>query len=201
MAIKNRGYIMSKTMDKIAKSKNTKSQPILHGTHITSNKIEVCDRHVAIIETFKAPVDTMTGELVLSPKGLPVVGNYPNLDRLMPLESYATLTIKGQALMDILKIKKGAEKAKLFTDDNETLRIKFDHESDSFAIGTLTGDFNETHFNPTYLLLMVEEVKETQGRMFKDNVFKVAWKHENEPMVMDCENEDINVKMLVTPLR
>ena len=52
---------MSKVMDKIAKSKNTKSQPILHGTHITPNKIEVCDRHVAIVETFKQPIDTMEG--------------------------------------------------------------------------------------------------------------------------------------------
>ena len=192
---------MSKTMDKVAKSKNTKSQPILHGTHITPTKVEVCDRHVAIVETFKQPVDTMQGELVLSPEGLPVAGNYPNLDRLMPLESYATLTIKGQSLLDILKIKKGAEKAKLFTDDNDTLRVRFDNESDSFAIGTLTGEFNETHFNPAFLLLMVEEVKETQGRMFKEDMFNVTWNTPNEPMVMSCENDKIDVKMLVTPLR
>lgn len=192
---------MTKTMDKVAKSKNTKSQPILHGTHITPTKIEVCDRHVAIVETFKQPIDTMQGELVLSPEGLPVQGHYPNLDRLMPLESYATLTIKGQALMDILKIKKGAEKARLFTDDNDTLRIKFDYEEDSFAIGTITGDFNETHFNPAFLLLMVEEVKETQGRLFKDETFKVDWNTPNEPMVMTCENDSVDVKMLVTPLR
>ena len=192
---------MSKTMDKIAKSKNTKSQPILHGTHITPTKAEVCDRHVAIIETFKLPVDTMQGELVLSPEGLPVAGHYPNLDRLMPLESYATLTIKGKDLLDILKIKKGAEKAKLYTDDNDTLRIKFDNESDSFAIGTLTGDFNETHFNPAYLLLMAEQVKETQGRTFKQDMFNVTWKTPNEPMVMTCENDNVSVKMLVTPLR
>ena len=192
---------MTKTMDKIAKSKNTKGQPILHGTHITPTKIEVCDRHVAIIETFKTPVDTMTGELVLSPEGLPVAGNYPNLDRLMPLESYATLTIKGQSLLDILKIKKGAEKARLYTDDNDTLRIKFDYETDSFAIGTLTGDFNETHFNPAYLLLMAEQAKETQGRRFKDETVEASWHTPNEPMVMTCENEDVNVKMLVTPLR
>lgn len=188
-------------MDKVAKSKNTKSQPILHGTHITPTKAEVCDRHVAIVETFKQPIDTMQGELVLSPEGLPVAGNYPNLDRLMPLESYATLTIKGQALMDILKIKKGAEKARLFTDDNETLRIKFDDETDSFKIGTIDREFKETHFNPAFLLLMVGEVKETQGRLFKDETFKVDWKTPNEPMVMSCENEDVNVKMLVTPLR
>ena len=192
---------MSKTMDKVAKNKNTKSQPILHGTHITPTKIEVCDRHVAIIETFKTPVDTMTGELVLSPEGLPVAGHYPNLDRLMPLESYATLTIKGKDLLDILKIKKGAEKAKLYTDDNETLRIKFDDETDSFAIGSIDREFKETHFNPAYLLLMVEEVKETQGRMFKDETFKVDWKTPNEPMVMTCENDNVDVKMLVTPLR
>lgn len=192
---------MSKTMDKVAKSKNTKSLPILHGTHITPTKIEVCDRHVAIIETFKTPVDTMTGELVLSPEGLPVAGHYPNLDRLLPLESYATLTIKGQALMDILKIKKGAEKARLFTDDNDTLRIKFDYEEDSFKIGTLTGDFNETHFNPACLLLMAEQAKETQGRRFKDETIEVTWHTPNEPMLMSCENEDVNVKMLVTPLR
>lgn len=192
---------MSKTMDKVAKSKNTKSQPILHGTHITPTKIEVCDRHVAIIETFKTPVDTMTGEVVLSPEGLPVAGHYPNLDRLMPLESYATLTIKGKDLLDILKIKKGAEKAKLYTDDNDTLRIKFDYESDSFTIGTVTGDFNETHFNPAYLLLMAEQAKETQGRTFKDETIEVMWHTPNEPMVMSCENEDVSVKMLVTPLR
>lgn len=192
---------MSKTMDKIAKSKNTKGQPILHGTHITPTKIEVCDRHLAIIETFKLPVDTMQGELVLSPEGLPVAGNYPDVERLIPTTSYATLTIKGQALMDILKIKKGAEKAKLYTDDNDTLRIKFDYETDSFAIGTVSGEFKETHFNPAYLLLMAEQVKETQGRLFKDETFKVAWKHENEPAIMSCENEDVNVKMLVTPLR
>ena len=192
---------MSKTMDKVAKSKNTKSLPILHGTHITPTKIEVCDRHVAIIETFKTPVDTMTGELVLSPEGLPVAGHYPNLDRLLPLESYATLTIKGQALMDILKIKKGTEKARLFTDDNDTLRIKFDYEEDSFKIGTLTGDFNETHFNPSYLLLMAEQAKETQGRRFKDETVEVMWHTPNEPMLMTCENEDVNVKMIVTPLR
>lgn len=192
---------MSKTMDKIAKSKNTKSQPILHGTHITPTKAEVCDRHVAIVETFKQPIDTMTGELVLSPEGLPVAGNYPNLDRLMPLESYATLTIKGQALMDILKIKKGAEKAKLYTDDLDTLRIKFDDETDSFEIGSIDREFKETHFNPAYLLLMVEEVKETQGRLFKDETFKVDWKTPNEPMIMTCENDNVNVKMLVTPLR
>ena len=191
---------MSKTMDKVAKSKNTKSQPILHGTHITPTKIEVCDRHVAIIETFKTPVDTMQGELVLSPEGLPVQGNYPNLDRLMPLESYATLTIKGKDLLDILKIKKGAEKAKLYTDDNDTLRIKFDNESDSFAIGTVTGDFNETHFNPAYLLLMAEQAKETQGRRFKDETIEVMWHTPNEPMVMSCENDNVSVKMLVTPL-
>ena len=192
---------MNKVMNKVAKSKNTKGQPILQGTHITPNKIEVCGRHVAIVETFKTPVDTMTGELVLSHEGLPVAGNYPDIERLIPIESYATLTIKGQALLDILKIKKGAEKAKLFTDDNDTLRVRFDNESDSFAIGTLTGDFNETHFNPAYLLLMAEQAKETQGRMFKDNTFKVAWKHENEPMIMSCENEHVSVKMLVTPLR
>ena len=192
---------MSKTMDKVAKSKNTKSLPILHGTHITPTKIEVCDRHVAIIETFKTPVDTMEGELVLSPEGLPVAGHYPNLDRLIPLESYATLTIKGQSLMDILKIKKGAEKARLFTDDNDTLRIKFDYEEDSFKIGTLTGDFNETHFNPSYLLLMAEQAKETQGRRFKDETVEVMWHTPNEPMLMTCENEDVNVKMIVTPLR
>lgn len=192
---------MSKTMDKVAKSKNTKSQPILHGTHITPTKAEVCDRHVAIVETFKQPINTMEGELVLSPEGLPVAGNYPDLDRLIPIESYGTLTIKGQALMDILKIKKGAEKARLFTDDNETLRIKFDYETDSFKIGNVEREFKETHFNPAYLLLMVEEVKETQGRMFKDETFKVDWKTPNEPMVMTCENENVNVKMLVTPLR
>lgn len=192
---------MSKTMDKIAKSKNTKSQPILHGTHITPTKAEVCDRHVAIVETFKQPIDTMSGELVLSPEGLPVAGNYPSLDRLIPIESYGTLTIKGQALMDILKIKKGAEKARLFTDDNETLRIKFDYETDSFKIGTIDREFKETHFNPAYLLLMVEEVKETQGRLFKEDMFKVDWKTPNEPMVMTCENDNISVKMLVTPLR
>lgn len=192
---------MTKTMDKVAKSKNTKSQPILHGTHITPTKIEVCDRHVAIIETFKTPVDTMTGELVLSPEGLPVAGHYPNLDRLMPLESYATLTIKGQSLLDILKIKKGAEKARLYTDDNDTLRVRFDYEEDSFAIGTLTGDFNETHLNPAYLLLMAEQAKETQGRRFKDETVEVSWHTPNEPMLMSCENEDVNVEMIVTSLR
>lgn len=192
---------MSKTMDKIAKSKNTKSQPILHGTHITPTKAEVCDRHVAIVETFKTPIDTMSGELVLSPEGLPVAGNYPNLDRLVPIESYGSLTIKGQALMDILKIKKGAEKARLFTDDNETLRIKFDDEQDSFKIGSIDREFKETHFNPAYLLLMVEEVKETQGRLFKEDMFKVDWKTPNEPMVMTCENDNVDVKMLVTPMR
>ena len=191
---------MSKTMDKVAKNKNTKSQPILHGTHITPTKAEVCDRYVAIIETFKTPVDTMQGELVLSPEGLPVAGHYPNLDRLMPVESYATLTIKGKDLLDILKIKKGAERAKLYTDDNDTLRIKFDYEEDSFAIGTLTGEFNETHFNPAYLLLMVEEVKETQGRMFKEDMFNVTWHTPNVPMVMTCANDNVSVKMLVTPL-
>lgn len=192
---------MTKTMDKVAKSKNSKGQPILHGTHITPTKIEVCDRHVAIIETFKLPVDTMTGELVLSPEGLPVAGNYPDLERLIPIESYATLTIKGQSLLDILKIKKGAEKAKLFTDDLDTLRIKFDHEEDSFKIGTLTGEFKETHFNPAYLLLMTEQAKETQGRLFKDETVEVSWRTPNEPMVMSCENEDVSVKMIVTPLR
>lgn len=192
---------MSKTMDKIAKSKNTKSQPILHGTHITPTKIEVCDRHVAIIETFKTPVDTMQGELVLSPEGLPVQGHYPDIDRLIPSTSYATWTIKGKALMDILKIKKGAEKAKLYTDDLDTLRIKFDYEEDSFAIGTVSGEFKETHFQPAYLLLMVEEVKETQGRLFKEDMFTVAWTHENQPAIMSCYNEHIDVEMLVTPLR
>lgn len=192
---------MSKTMDKVAKSKNTKSQPILHGTHITPTKAEVCDRHVAIVETFKQAIDTMEGELVLSPEGLPVAGHYPDIERLMPLESYATLTIKGQALMDILKIKKGAEKAKLFTDDNDTLRVRFDYEEDSFAIGTITGDFNETHFNPAYLLLMAEQAKETQGRMFKDETVEVMWRTPNEPMLMSCENDNVSVKMLVTPLR
>lgn len=192
---------MSKTMDKIAKSKNTKSQPILHGTHITPTKAEVCDRHVAIVETFKTPVDTMQGELVLSPEGLPVQGHYPDIDRLIPSTSYATWTIKGKALMDILKIKKGAEKAKLYTDDLDTLRIKFDYEEDSFAIGTVTGEFKETHFNPAYLLLMVEEVKETQGRLFKEDMFTVSWTHENQPAIMSCYNENIDVKMLVTPLR
>ena len=192
---------MTKTMDKIAKSKNTKGQPILHGTHITPNKIEVCDRHVAIIETFKIPVDTMTGELVLSPEGLPVAGNYPDIERLIPLESYADLIVNGQALLNILKIKKGAEKAKLYTDDNDTLRIKFDYEEDSFKIGEVMREFKETHFNPAYLLLMVEEVKETQGRMFKDKTFNIAWNTPNEPMIMRCENEDVDVKMIVTPLR
>ena len=192
---------MGKTMDKVAKSKNTKSQPILHGTHITPTKTEVCDRHVAIVETFKQPIDTMEGELVLSPEGLPVAGNYPNLDRLMPLESHATLTIKGQSLLDILKIKKGAEKAKLFTDDNETLRIRFDNESDSFAIGSIDREFKETHFNPAYLLLMAEQAKETQGRMFKDETVEVTWHTPNEPMLMNCENDNVSVKMLITPLR
>lgn len=192
---------MSKTMDKVAKSKYTKGTPILHGTHITPTKVEVCNRHVAIIETFKTPVDTMAGELVLSPEGLPVQGHYPDIERLIPVTSYATLTIKGQALLDILKIKKGAEIAHLFTEDNDTLRIKFDYEEDSFKIGTVSGEFKETRFQPAYLLLMVEEVKETQGRLFKDMTFDVAWKHENEPAIMSCENEDIDVKMLVTPLR
>ena len=192
---------MTKTMDKVAKSKNTKSQPILHGTHITPTKIEVCDRHVAIIETFKTPVDTMTGELVLSPEGLPLKGNYPDIERLIPIESHATLIIKGQALLDILKIKKGTEKVILYSDDNDTLRIRFYDESDSFEIGTVSGDFKETYFNPAYLLLMVEEVKETQGRIFKDETFEVAWKHENEPAIMSCENDNISVKMLVIPLR
>lgn len=192
---------MSKTMDKIAKSKNTKGQPILHGTHITPTRTEVCDRHVAIIETFKTPVDTMQGELVLSPEGLPVQGNYPDVERLIPLESHATLTIDGKKLLDILKIKKGTEKARLYTDNLDTLRIKFDYETDSFEIGTVSGEFKETHFNPAYLLLMVEEAKETQGHIFKDEPFKVAWKHENEPVVMTCENEYVNVKMLVTPIR
>lgn len=195
---------MSKTMDKIAKSKNTKRQLILHGTHITPTKIEVCDRHVAIIETFKTPVDTMQGELVLNPDGLPVKGHYPDIERLIPFDSNATLTINGKKLLDILKIKKGTEKAKLYTDGNETLRIRFDDDNDSFEIGTVSSnfsDFKETHFNPAYLLLMVEEVKETQGHIFKDEPFKVAWKHENEPMVMTCENDNVSVKMLVTPLR
>ena len=188
-------------MDKVAKNKNTKSQPILHGTHITPTKIEVCDRHVAIIETFKTPVDTMEGELVLSPEGLPVQGNYPDIERLIPTTSYADLIVNGKDLLDILKIKKGAEKAKLYTDDNETLRIKFDYEEDSFKIGETMREFKETHFNPAYLLLMVEEVKETQGRMFKDMTFNIAWTHENQPAIVSCDNEDINVKMLVTPLR
>ena len=192
---------MNKVMNKVAKSKNTKGQPILQGTHITPNKIEVCYRHVAIVETFKTPVDTMTGELVLSHEGLPVAGNYPDIERLIQIESYATLTIKGQALLDILKIKKGAEKAKLFTHDNDTLRVRFDNESDSFEIGTLTGDFNETHFNPAYLLLMAEQAKETQGRRFKDETVEVSWHTPNEPMVMSCENADVDVKMIVTPLR
>lgn len=188
-------------MDKVAKSKNTTSQPILHGTHITPTKIEVCDRHVAIIETFKTPVNTMDGEVVLSPEGLPVQGNYPDIERLIPLESYATLTIKGQAFMDILKIKKGAEKATLYTDDNETLRVKFDYEHDSFEIGTVSGEFKETLFNPAYLLLMTDEAKETQGQGFKDNTLNIAWKHENEPAIMSCENDNIDVKIIITPLR
>lgn len=192
---------MSKTMDKVAKSKNTKSQPILHGTHITPTKAEVCDRHIAIIETFKQPIDTMSGELVLSPEGLPVQGNYPDIERLIPTTSYADMIVNGKDLLDILKIKKGAEKAKLYTDDNETLRIKFDYEEDSFKIGETMREFKETHFNPAYLLLMVEEVKETQGRMFKDMTFNIAWTHENQPVIMSCDNEDVNVKMLVTPLR
>lgn len=188
-------------MDKIAKSKNTLSQPILHGTHITPTKIEVCDRHIGIIETFKTPADTMTGDLVLSPEGLPVQGNYPDIERLIPTSSYATLTIKGQALMDILKIKKGTEVAKLYTDDNETLRIRFDNESDSFNIGTVSGEFKDTYFNPAYLLLMTEEAKETQGRAFNGDTIEVAWTHENEPAIMSCENNSISVKMLITPIR
>jgi len=192
---------MNKVMDKIAKNKRTVSQPILHGTHITPTKIEVCDRHVAIVETFKQPIDTMSGELVLSPEGLPVAGHYPDIERLIPESSYADLIVNGQDLLNILKIKKGAEKAKLYTDDNDTLRIKFDYEEDSFKIGETMREFKETHFNPAYLLLMVEEVKETQGRMFKDKTFNIAWNTPNEPMIMRCENEDVDVKMIVTPLR
>lgn len=191
-------------MDKIAKSKNTKGQPILHGTHITPTRTEVCDRHVAIIETFKKPIDTMQGELVLSPEGLPVQGHYPDVERLIPFDSNATLTINGKKLLDILKIKKGTEKAKLYTNDNEILRIRFDDENDSFEIGTVLsnfGEFKETHFNPAYLLLMVEEVKETRGSMFRDNTFDLTWKHENEPTIMTCENDAISVQMLITPLR
>lgn len=192
---------MTKTMDKVVNSKNTKSQPILHGKHITPNKVEVTDRHVAIIETFKTPVDTMTGDIVLSPEGVPVVGNYPDLERLIPLDSYGTMMINGKKLLDILKIKKGAEKAKLYSDDGEKVRVRFDYESDGFEIGVLDGEFDETHFNPALLLLMVEEVKEIQGRNFKDDTFKVSWKQPNEPIVMTCDNDQVDVKMLVTPIR
>lgn len=191
-------------MDKIAKSKSSTARPILHGTHITPTKIEVCDGHVAIIETFKLPVDTMTGDLVLSPEGLPVQGSYPDIERLIPASSHVTMTIDGKKLFDILRVKKGAEKAKLYTDDNETLRIRFDYEHDSFEIGTVSSEYNdlkETHFNPAYLLLMVDEVKETQGHAFNNGVFTVAWTHENEPAVMSCENNNVSVRMLITPIR
>lgn len=192
---------MTKTMQKVASSKNSNSQPILHGVHITPNKMEATDRHVAIIETFKIPIDTMTGDVVLSPEGVPVVGNYPDLDRLVPLDSYGNMTIDGKKMLDILKIKKGAKNAKLYSEDGETLRIRFDDDSDNFEIGTLSGELNETLFNPAYLLLMVEEVKEIQGKNFKYKTFNVSWKSPLEPIVMTCDNDKVDVKMLVTPIR
>ena len=192
---------MTKTMQKVASSKNSKSQPILHGVHITPNKMEATDRHVAIIETFKTPVETMMGDIVLSPEGVPVMGNYPDLDRLVTLDSYGTMTIDGKKMLDILKIKKGAEKAKLYSEDGEKVRIRFDYEMDSFEIGVLSGNLDETHFNPAYLLLMVDEVKEIQGRNFKYKTFSVSWKSPLEPVVMTCDNDQVDVKMLVTPIR
>lgn len=192
---------MTKTMQKVASSKNSKSQPILHGVHVTPNKMEATNRHVAIVETFKTPVETMTGDIVLSPEGVPVMGNYPDLERLIPLDSYGTMMINGKKLLDILKIKKGAEKAKLYSDDGEKVRIRFDNDMDSFEIGVLSGDLDETHFNPAYLLLMVEEVKEIEGRIFKDNTFIVSWKSSLDPIVMTCDNDQVDVQMLVTPIR
>lgn len=192
---------MTKTMNKVAGSKNTQSMPILHGVHITPNKTEATNRHIAIIETFKTPVETMTGELVLSPEGVPVVGNYPDLERLIPLDSCGTMTIDGKKMLNILKVNKGVEIAKLYSEDGGKVRISFGDDSDNFEIGTLSGELDATRFNPAYLLLMVEEVKEIQGRNFKEKTFSVSWETPLKPVVMTCDNDKVNVQMLITPIR
>ncbi|HJG85396.1 MAG TPA: hypothetical protein K8V21_08455 [Weissella thailandensis] len=195
---------MHKTIETISKSKNTTNNPILHSVHITPDYLVTTDRHVLIMERFKTQIDNFTGELTIDPEGKPLLGNYPNTERLIPEYFNYRAEIDADKWIDIVQVYKKNAAAEI-TIENGYVFIAFQDKNGKFGerfdIGKSESENITIAFNPKFLKMVSDYGKEVIGRNFNRSTFELNIKSKLEPATVNFENKDIMATFLITPMR
>ena len=179
---------MKKTFTKVVKG-ISKTRPILGHVHYTSDRIELTDSHVAIIEELKTPLEN-SFDILINLDGIPSVAHYPELKRLVPTDNTNWFVIDIPMLEAVAKINKKEQFLKL--------------ESDGTIGSQKVGEFERLEgfkyiaFGPKYILWLLEYAKESGQKEhitieLSDNAFGPAVVHFEQP-------ETFNT-FIITPIR
>lgn len=142
---------MKKVFDKIIKNAGT-SRPVLSGVHYTNNRLEITDSHVAIIEEYKTPLN-IEFDFIIGSDSKPIVVNYPDLRRLVPIEHENEFNINIPLLESITKLHR----------KDIGIELNLNGQIDGVTVGFFERiqEFDHITFSPKFLLLMIEYLKES----------------------------------------
>lgn len=179
---------MKKTFTKIIKTTNAGRRQ-LQGVHYTSDRIELTNAHVAIVEKLKSPLDGDL-DILIGLDGVPSVVDYPVLSRVVPNDNKNIFVIDIKALEIVVKLYKKEFYLKL--------------ESDGTMKGQKVGEFEtlegfkEIAFDPKYLTWLIEYAKES-GQ--KEYISIELHDRSVMPAVVNFEEEKTYNTFVITPIR
>lgn len=179
---------MKNTFKKVVKAV-VKTRPTIAGVHYTTERVELTDSHVAIIEELKTPLED-SFDILINLDGVPSAANYPDLTRLVPTDNQNRFVIDIPMMEAITKINKKEQLLKL--------------ESDGTIGGQKVGEFENLDrfeyiaFNPKYVLLLLEYAKES-GQ--KEHITIELNNSAVSPAVVHFEQPETFNTFIITPIR
>lgn len=179
---------MKKVFDKIIKNVST-SRPVLGGVHYTNNRLELTDSHVAIIEEYKTPLN-IGFDFIIGSDSKPKVVNYPDLSRIVPKYNNNKFNINIPLLESIAKLHR----------KDFGIELNLNGQIDGVTVGNFDeiDKFDHITFNPKFILLLVEYLKESGLKkqatiFFSDSPVK--------PAVLTFEETNSVNTFIITPIR
>ncbi len=131
-----------------------------------------------------------------------VSGNYPNVNNLIPAESFLKITANLSNLYDVI------DRASILTSDKEKNIVTLETERNLLIVKSSSAEIGRVEEKMTIVKDNDEEIKISFSakymmdalRVFEGNEVELAFEGEVKPIVIK-DSEDINLTQLVLPIR
>lgn len=131
-----------------------------------------------------------------------VSGNYPNVNNLIPAESFLKITANLSNLYDVI------DRASILTSDKEKNIVTLETEGNLLIVKSSSAEIGRVEEKMTIVKDNDEEIKISFSakymmdalRVFEGNEVELAFEGEVKPIIIK-DSEDINLTQLVLPIR